>query len=273
LRLTVAGLRLDLKSVREPVGGRASLVQSSYICSGYLYAANVGWICLGNGAPADGIRYANTSAHDFGVNHDGLGRLEGYAWGANIGWLTFTNRDAGGLAYDGPRVDLFTGKLSGYAWSANAGWISLSNALAFVQTQTMPPGADADKDGIVDAWELLHFGNLTNADATSDFDGDGSSDRAESVAGTNPKDPASKLDIISYALDAGRLSSILVWQSQPNRRYRILSADLLTPNQVWTDLGLGWIDPDPGSSTRRSFSRTNAFAGFYRLETAKPLAP
>src|SRR5262245_14960355 len=65
-------------------------VIGEYVCSGFIYAANVGWINLGDGTPANGIRYQNNSASDFGVNHDGSGNLRGYAWGANIGWLTFT---------------------------------------------------------------------------------------------------------------------------------------------------------------------------------------
>ncbi len=38
---------------------------------------------------------------------------------------------------------------------------------------------DLDGDGIDDAWEILHFGNTTTANATSDFDGDGYSDLTE----------------------------------------------------------------------------------------------
>ena len=32
-------------------------VIGEYVCSGYLYAANVGWICLGGNAPANGIQF------------------------------------------------------------------------------------------------------------------------------------------------------------------------------------------------------------------------
>src|SRR5213075_3150711 len=37
-------------------------------CAGFIYAANVGWIRMGTGAPANGNSYSNTSATDFGVN-------------------------------------------------------------------------------------------------------------------------------------------------------------------------------------------------------------
>src|SRR6266702_4816696 len=55
-------------------------VIGEYVCSGYIYAANVGWIHLGSGAPANGIRYQNNSPSDYGVNHDGLGNLRGCAY-------------------------------------------------------------------------------------------------------------------------------------------------------------------------------------------------
>src|ERR1039458_8708853 len=129
-------------------------VIGEYACSGYLYSANVGWINLGSGSPTNGIYYQNLSANDFGVNQDGLGNLRGYAWGANIGWINFESTGA-------PKVDLRTGNFSGYVWSANCGWISLSNALAYVQTDTILAGADSDGDGIPDAWELTYTNSLT----------------------------------------------------------------------------------------------------------------
>jgi hypothetical protein len=52
-------------------------VIGAYVCSGYIYSANVGWINLGSGSPANGIQYQNDSATDFGVNQDGLGNLRG----------------------------------------------------------------------------------------------------------------------------------------------------------------------------------------------------
>ena len=86
--------------------GANGAVIGQYVCSGYIYSANVGWINLGSGSPANGIQYQNNSATDFGVNQDGLGNLRGYAYGANIGWINFENTGA-------PKADLGTGKLSG----------------------------------------------------------------------------------------------------------------------------------------------------------------
>jgi hypothetical protein len=69
-------------------------VIGEYVCAGYLYAANLGWISLGDGSPASGVQYQNASAGDYGVNRDSLGNLRGYAWGANIGWVAFESTGA-----------------------------------------------------------------------------------------------------------------------------------------------------------------------------------
>ena len=140
-------------------------VIGEYVCSGYIYSANVGWINLGSGSPTNQIHYQNHSATDFGVNQDGLGNLSGYAYGANIGWITFEQ------TYGQPKINLITGKLSGSVWSANCGWISLSNAVAYVQTDSISPGA-LDSNGLPIAWELQNFGH-TGVDPNADPDGDG----------------------------------------------------------------------------------------------------
>jgi len=239
-------------------------VIGEYVCSGYIYSANVGWIHLGNGSPANGIQYSNNAANDFGVSHDGLGNLRGYAYVANIGWINFENIGA-------PKMDLLTGRLSGSIYSANCGWISLSNAFAFVQTDTIAPGADTDGDGIADAWELIYTNTLTAFTASSDTDGDGFSDKNEYLADTNPKDANSKLAITAFSTPSGGTLPSVTWQSALTRQYHIeKSLSLTTPS--WFDSGLGLISPD-GTSTTRNFADTNAPMRFYRMQALKPLSP
>jgi hypothetical protein len=240
-------------------------VIGQYVCSGYLYAANVGWINLGSGAPANGIYYQNLSAGDFGVNKDGLGNLRGYAYGANIGWINFENNGA-------PSVDLLTGKLNGHVYSANCGWISLSNAFAFVQTSTILPGADTDGDGIADAWEQLKFGNLTTADSSSDQDLDGASDLNEYLADTNPNDATSNLRITDYSTAFGGTANALTWTSELTRHYYILETPSLDQPATWIDSGLSLIGPD-GALTTRNFISTETPMRFFRVQAVLPLAP
>ncbi len=244
-----------------------------FICSGYLYAANAGWINWGSGAPANGVRYQNNSAADFGVNRDELGNLRGLAWGANLGWMIFTNRDATGGAFEGPKVDLRTGRLTGLVYSANAGWISLSNSMAFLQSDSIAPGADTDGDGLPDAWELSNSANLTEMNATSDTDGDGATDVEEYLSDTDPRDPGDQFRITSFIVAVNGTNATVTWLSRPTRYYSIQTRPDLNPGSSWTDTGLGPVPPDSGATTTRALTSVPTPQRFLRVEAQRPLAP
>ena len=238
-------------------------VIGEYVCSGYLYFANGGWINLGGGGPTNGIQHQNLSASDFGVNQDGTGNLRGYAYGANIGWINFEPNGA-------PKVDLKTGKLTGYIYSANCGWISLSNAFACVQTDNLTRGTDSDANGLPDAWERKNFGGLgVNLDA--DPDHDGLSNLQEYLAGTNPNDVNDGLAVTAYGTMTGGTQSTMTWRSTSTRCYYIQQT-LSLNSPLWFDSGLGLIAPD-GASTMRIFASTNAPMQFYRVQAVRPLSP
>lgn len=88
------------------------------------------------------------------------------------------------------------------------------------------PTADADNDGMPDAWEILHGLNTTLDDSTLDPDGDGSSNSAEHAAGTDPLSAASALGITALTGDS------LSWSSTPGRSYRIEQSDGLSDWQA-----------------------------------------
>ncbi len=240
----------------------SGVVIGAYVCSGYIYAANAGWINLGSGSPANGIQYQNNSAADFGVNQDGLGNLRGYAYGANIGWVNFESNGA-------PAINMSTGQMSGYVWSANCGWISLSNAVAYVQTDTISPGL-LDTNGLPIAWEMTYFGK-TGIDPKADPDGDGVSNYEEYLAGTNPTNGSDYLHITHYGTMPGGTNATLIWASVPTRFYYIQETLNLSP-AGWTDNSLGLITSG-GTSTTGSFTDTNAAHRFYRIQAARPLTP
>ena len=240
-------------------------VIGDYVCSGFIFAANIGWIQLGNGHPADGVRYRTNSATDFGVNHDGLGNLRGYAYGANVGWISFADLGA-------PKFDLRTGTLSGSIYAANAGWISLSNAVAFVQTDSITPGADTDGDGIPDAFEILWTGGLTGMNASSDLDGDGATDLREFLADTNPLDPGDQLRVTAFGFSVNGTNSTVAWTTRPARFYRAQLRPDFNPGSSWTDSGLGLISPDAGSTTTRDLTNNPSPQQYLRIEVVRPLS-
>src|ERR1017187_3111703 len=239
--------------------GANGAVIGAYVCSGYIYSANVGWINLGSGSPANQIQYQNNSAADFGVNQDGLGKLSGYAWGANIGWVNFETNGA-------PRVNLLTGQLSGYVWSANCGWISLSNAVAYVQTDTISPRALAP-DGLPIAWLLANFGT-TNVNASADPDHDGMSNAQEYLAGTNPNDANDNLRISAITHGVyGPTYTTLQWTSVPTRFYAIQQTAAL----VDSPFADRFVLPFAGANSA-GFDDTQT-NGFYRVRAFRPLTP
>lgn len=234
---------------------------SSFVCAGWVYSANVGWIHVGDGTPANGIQYQNNSATDYGVNLTPSGKLRGFAYGANIGWINF--EDLGD-----PHINLLTGKFGGSIYSANCGWISLSTAFAYVQTSTIQPGLDSDGDGLPDAWELANFNNSLAGGPNDDTDGDGQTNLDEYLAGTDPNDPASVLAITSHNSTGGTFTT-LTWNSVMSRNYRIQqSTDLGT----WSDSGLGIIPP-AGATTTDAFSHPYSPKRFFRVMAVNPLAP
>ncbi len=234
-------------------------------CTGYVWSANCGWICLGNG-PTNGWQYSNASTNDWGVNHDGAGNLAGCAYGANIGWVLFEQTN--GL----PKVDLLTGRFSGHAWGANVGWIGFSNALAHVQTDSFAPGPDTDGDGLPDAWEYRRAGNLTTlSGGAHDEDGDGATDTQEYLADTHPTRDMSVLEITAF--DRNELSNTVSWITQATRLYRLESSNAMPAGAsgAWQDVGGGLIGPLPNTTLDFSFPAPSGTSRFYRVKAVLPL--
>lgn len=252
------------------------VIVGEFVLKGYVYAANVGWINLGNGTPANGIQYQNNFASDFGVNNLGTGELRGYAYGANIGWIVFTNRSAAGLllSTEVPHFDLVTGRFGGYAYSVNCGWISLSNAFASVKTDKVVAGIDTDADGIPDAWERQLAGNLTTLSAAGhDQDGDGISDLDEYRADTNPFSASDYLRIVALSANSAGSTATVTWASHPTRLYQVQERLDLTTGAWSTNTMLGVVVPDTGDKTTRNVTDPATGRRFFRVQALRPLSP
>jgi hypothetical protein len=93
---------------------------------------------------------------------------------------------------------------------------------------------DSDHDGLPDIWETNHVGFSTNnaADGAQDLDGDGMSNSAEYVAGTDYTNAASVLKVL-MTNGVGRIS----FQAVTNRTYSVLYRDSFDPADSWKKLG------------------------------------
>lgn len=246
----------------RPNAGNGVRVYDSYF-SGTAWSANTGWINFGDGTPANGSRYSNTTGADFGVNHDGGGNLSGLAWSANTGWINFGW--ANGTNVNRPRFDAVNGAFSGLAWSANLGWINLATGILKVDNLII---TDSDGDGISDTWELSHTNSLPVLTANGDVDGDGISDKQEYILDTNPLVPNAPFAITRFT-KTGPSFYELEWPSRPTRIYGIeAKPDLNDANWVF----LGNVTASAGTSTIQPLN-LGVPQVFLRMDVKLPLQP
>jgi hypothetical protein len=130
-------------------------------------------------------------------------------------------------------------------------------------TTTAATGApDADGDGLPDNWETAHGASPLEPDADQDADQDGFSHRQEYLAGTDPQDPRSRLELGFTRLSASELK--LSYAAQAGRGYTLQYRDSFTGGQ-WLDLA-----GQPAALTNRLIEAIAPVVGpprarFYRL--------
>ena len=121
----------------------------------------------------------------------------------------------------------------------------------------VPLGADADGDGLDDAWEMARFGTLAFG-PKDDPDSDGYSNAREQILGTNPlaEDEPFRLDLSRFNGQYSRLS----WPSHTNRHYEVMAG----PN---ASAPLVLVTNVSGQFPETEFfpSRTNAAQQFFRV--------
>jgi hypothetical protein len=133
----------------------------------------------------------------------------------------------------------------------NAGTITFTGNYDFI---------DANQNGISDSWEKYYFGSVTtNRTQFTDSDGDGMSDYAEFIAGTNPTNSDSKLVFLSATLVTNQLLQ-LEWAAIPGRLYQVQTSSLDSTNlQAWTPI-TGWLQ---ASGSPMNYTTTNASKGLH----------
>lgn len=122
---------------------------------------------------------------------------------------------------------------------------------------------DRDANGLPDWWEEWYFGAAAGADPAADADGDGMTNLAEFLAGTDPLNPSSRLAVTGYGLGPGGFS--MSFATVAGKTYAVDYSDTL---QGWSVLrsgiaGTGGMvqvnDPSAGGDAQR----------FYRLRVAE----
>jgi len=156
------------------------------------------------------------------------------------------------------------------------------------QTNTLATGAtniflgsytftDANTNGISDAWELARFGSVSpSRTTTTDTDGDGMSDYAEFIAGTDPNNAVLQPFPLTAQIAGANL--LLSWPTQPGFSYRVLQSTNLP---AWSPLS-PWLLANttstnfsaPLTSSARLFrveaTNTSSISGALRLTLSSP---
>jgi hypothetical protein len=153
------------------------------------------------------------------------------------------------------------------ATSGAAGALAL-NQIEAVRLLMPAGGDDADGDGLPDSWERTHFGGtaVSAGSPGQDQDHDGFDDWAEYVAGTQPTNGASRLEISGVGHLAESSNLIIHWQSVAGRSYSVLRGTNLA--------GVGWsalasnIAASPPLNTR-TVNVSGAKSGFYRVKARR----
>lgn len=192
---------------------------------------------------------------------------------------TYTHISAGAqpggiqVSYEGGSVNYNGGRIN------RAGFLNLfvMSAVADANGNGIPDELDPDNDGdgLWDHWEVSgeKFSPVTATDPnTVDTDNNGATDFEEMMAGTDPSNPGSVLQII--ALDRNGTDQQVTWTARGNneRIYVVRTIDdgyTGTPSAViWSNTVGGGVAP--WYATTMAITDPSVDARFYAVEVIKP---
>ena len=197
----------------------------------------------------------------------------------------FTNRSSvldgsGTISSGGGYTNISAaGQPGGIAVSTGGSYV---NQAGFLNTFSLKPSLDSDGDGLADEIDMDNDHDQL-ADATelagsafspitptlinlADTDGDGIADSAEAVAGSNPTDPNSLLEIVAITNAAG--SRFITWQARGGNQKTYIVRGANTAFGPYTTVVFSntvaggsapWFDAignagDPAAATNRFFA-------------------
>jgi hypothetical protein len=182
------------------------------------------------------------------------------AWHTLVFPYQWTNHDSSAWLNLYLQVDLPTG-------NGATVYVDAVEAVMDVNANGIPYGQeeDDDSDGMPDAWETANGLNPhSSADAAEDSDGDRFSNYAEWVAGTDPMNPASLLELDLLAIPAAR--NITFWANS-NRLYSAQFTENLLHGSAWSNL----VSDVAGTNGWMVISDTNSAAfRAYRVKARLP---
>lgn len=135
---------------------------------------------------------------------------------------------------------------------------------------------DNDNDGLTDGAEISgqSFVPPTSTEVNeADSDGDGSSDRDESIAQTNPRDPSSYLHITEINVNGGFVE--VRWQARAGLLYTLKAATNLLvaiplASVAVVNAPTGGIPPWHEVEAQASVSKPLASPSYYRIQCVTP---